>query len=417
MSQIIDRRLNPKHKSAVNRQRFLKRFRTQIRKAVADAIDGRSVTDIDSGEKITIPAKDLSEPFFHHGPGGRREIVHPGNKEFVTGDRIPRPKGGDGHGSRASNQGEGLDDFVFELSRDEFLEFFFEDLELPDLVKTKLVREVSHKNVSAGFSKDGIPPNLHVIRSLREAHARRIALTASKRRRLRELEAELQAKLADGADEADLLALREEIERLKSRIEAVPFIDTLDLRYRHRIQVPKPTTQAVMFCLMDVSGSMDQYKKSLAKRFFLLLYLFLARNYERTDVVFIRHHTVAKEVDEEEFFYSRETGGTVVSSALELMLEIMHQRYSSQDWNLYAAQASDGDNWPEDSGNCARLLDEHILPYFQYYAYIEIDNEYPLGLWQEYEKIAHRWPNFAMQAIDEPADIYPVFRELFKKRA
>lgn len=416
MSQIIDRRLNPKHKSAVNRQRFLKRFRAQIRKAVADAIDGRSVTDIDSGEKITIPAKDLSEPFFHHGPGGRREIVHPGNKEFITGDRIPRPKGGDGRGNRASNQGEGLDDFVFELSRDEFLGFFFEDLELPDLVKTKLAQEVSHKSVPAGFSKDGIPPNLHVVRSLREAHARRIALTAVKRRRLRELEAELEARLEGGATEEDLYDLREEIEHLKSRIEAVPFIDTLDLRYRNRIQIPKPTTQAVMFCLMDVSGSMDQYKKSLAKRFFLLLYLFLARNYERTDVIFIRHHTVAKEVDEEEFFYSRETGGTVVSSALELMLEIMHQRYPSQDWNLYAAQASDGDNWPEDSGNCGRLLEEKILPFLQYYAYIEIDNEYPLGLWQEYEKIARRWPNFAMQAIDEPADIYPVFRELFKKR-
>lgn len=416
MSQIIDRRLNPKHKSAVNRQRFLKRFRTQIRKAVADALDGRSVTDIDSGEKITIPAKDLSEPIFHHGPGGRREIVHPGNREFIAGDRIPRPKDGDGHGNRASNQGEGLDDFVFELSRDEFLEFFFEDLELPDLVKTKLAREASHKSVPAGFSKDGIPPNLHVVRSLREAHARRIALTASKRRRLRELEAELETRLKGGAAEEDLYDLRAEIERLKSRIEAVPFIDTLDLRYRNRIQIPKPTTQAVMFCLMDVSGSMDQYKKSLAKRFFLLLYLFLARNYERTDVIFIRHHTVAKEVDEEEFFYSRETGGTVVSSALELMIEIMHQRYPSQDWNLYAAQASDGDNWPEDSGNCGHLLDEKILPFLQYYAYIEIANEYPLGLWQEYEKIARRWPNFAMQAIDEPADIYPVFRELFKKR-
>ncbi|MFN3919308.1 MAG: YeaH/YhbH family protein [Methylohalobius sp.] len=417
MSQIIDRRLNPKHKSAVNRQRFLKRFRAQIRKAVADAIDGRSVTDIDSGEKITIPAKDLSEPFFHHGPGGRREIVHPGNKEFVTGDRIPRPKGGDGQGGRASNQGEGLDDFVFELSRDEFLEFFFEDLELPDLIKTKLAQEAAHKSVPAGFSKDGIPPNLHVIRSLREAHARRIALTSAKRRKLKELEKELQARLENGESEEDLCELRREIERLRSRIEAVPFIDTLDLRYRNRIQLPKPTTQAVMFCIMDVSGSMDQYKKSLAKRFFLLLYLFLSRNYERTDVVFIRHHTVAKEVDEEEFFYSRETGGTVVSSALELMLEIMHKRYPVQDWNLYAAQASDGDNWPEDSGNCGRLLDEKILPYLQYYAYIEIDNEYPLGLWQEYEKIARRWPNFAMQAIDEPADIYPVFRELFKKRA
>ncbi|GAB6067213.1 YeaH/YhbH family protein [Methylothermus subterraneus] len=417
MSQIIDRRLNPKHKSAVNRQRFLKRFRAQIRKAVADAIDGRSITDIDSGEKITIPAKDLSEPFFHHGPGGRREIVHPGNKEFVTGDRIPRPKGGGGQASRASNQGEGLDDFVFELSRDEFLEFFFEDLELPDLVKTRLAKESAYKSVPAGFSKDGVPPNLHVIRSLRQAYARRIALTAATRRKLKELEAELQARLAAGASEDELIELRQEIARLKARIEAVPFLDTLDLRYRNRIQIPKPTTQAVMFCIMDVSGSMDQYKKSLAKRFFLLLYLFLTRNYERTDVVFIRHHTVAKEVDEEEFFYSRETGGTVVSSALELMLEIMQKRYPSQDWNLYAAQASDGDNWPEDSGNCARLLDERILPHLQYYAYIEIDNEYPLGLWQEYEKIASRWPNFAMQAIDEPADIYPVFRELFKKRA
>jgi uncharacterized sporulation protein YeaH/YhbH (DUF444 family) len=417
MSQIIDRRLNPKHKSAVNRQRFLKRFRAQIRKAVADAIDGRSVTDIDSGEKITIPAKDLSEPFFHHGPGGRREIVHPGNRDFLTGDRIPRPKGGGGQGTRASNQGEGLDDFVFELSRDEFLEFFFEDLELPDLVKTRLAKEASFKNVPAGFSKDGVPPNLHVIRSLREAHARRIALTAAKRRRLKELEAELQARLQAGASEEDLAELRQEIERLQAKIQAVPFLDTLDLRYRNRVQVPKPTTQAVMFCLMDVSGSMDQYKKSLAKRFFLLLYLFLSRNYEHTDVVFIRHHTVAKEVDEEEFFYSRETGGTVVSSALELMIEIMRARYPYQDWNLYAAQASDGDNWPEDSGNCGRLLDEHILPYLQYYAYIEIDNEYPLGLWQEYEKLARRWPNFAMQAIREPADIYPVFRELFKKKA
>ncbi len=416
MSQIIDRRLNPKHKSAVNRQRFLKRFRRQIRKAVSDAVDGRSVTDTESGEEVTIPSKDLSEPVFQHGPGGRREIIHPGNKDFITGDRIPRPAGGAGKGNRASNQGEGQDDFVFELSRDEFLEFFFEDLELPDLVKTKLAQVVSKKSVPAGFSKEGIPPNLHVVRSLKEAQARRIALTAGKRRRLRELEAELEGMLAEKGGISDIEALEKEIARLKTRIAAVPFIDTLDLRYRNRILIPKPTTQAVMFCLMDVSGSMDQFKKSLAKRFFILLYLFLSRNYERTDVIFIRHHTIAKEVGEEEFFYSRETGGTVVSSALVMMRDIMRERYPVQDWNIYAAQASDGDNWPEDSGNCSRLLEEEIMPSLQYFAYIEIDNEYPLGLWQEYEKLALRWPNFAMQAIDEPADIYPVFRELFKKK-
>ena len=417
MSQIIDRRLNPKHKSAVNRQRFLKRFRRQIRKAVSDAVDGRSITDTESGEEVTIPARDLSEPVFRHGPGGRREIIHPGNKDFITGDRVPRPEGGAGRGNRASKQGEGQDEFVFELSRDEFLEFFFEDLELPDLVKTKLAQVVSTKSVPAGFSKDGIPPNLHVVRSLKEAQARRIALTSGKRRRLRQLESELEQMLAEEKDASTIEALEKEIAHLKNRISAVPFIDTLDLRYRNRIQVPKPTTQAVMFCLMDVSGSMDQFKKSLAKRFFILLYLFLNRNYERTDVVFIRHHTIAKEVDEEEFFYSRETGGTVVSSALVMLRDIIRERYPVQDWNLYAAQASDGDNWPEDSGNCSRLLEEEILPLLQYYAYIEIDNEYPLGLWQEYEKVAMHWPNFAMQAIDEPSDIYPVFRELFKKKS
>jgi uncharacterized sporulation protein YeaH/YhbH (DUF444 family) len=418
MSQFIDRRLNPKNKSAVNRQRFLQRFRGQIRKAVADAIAKRSVTDIDRGENIQIPAKDISEPVFRHGRGGRREVVQPGNKEFITGDRVPRPdEGGGGRGSQASDSGEGLDDFVFELSREEFLEFIFEDLELPNLVKRQLAREAAFKSQRAGFTSDGSPSNLHVVRSMREALARRTAMRAPSRDRKRELEDELDKLLRSGdPDKERLDALREEIARLEQKIEAVPFIDTFDLRFRNRIQVPKPSTQAVMFCLMDVSGSMDEIKKNLAKRFFLLLYLFLTRNYERTDVVFIRHHTIAMEVDEQDFFYSRETGGTVVSSALELMRDIIRERYPSRDWNIYGAQASDGDNWPEDSSNCFRLLTEDIMPCVQYYAYIEINNHEPHSLWMEYEKVAEHWPNFALQPIYGAADIYPVFRELFKKQ-
>jgi uncharacterized sporulation protein YeaH/YhbH (DUF444 family) len=418
MSQFIDRRLNPKNKSAVNRQRFLQRFRGQIRKAVADAVAKRSVTDIDRGENIQIPAKDISEPVFRHGRGGRREMVQPGNKEFITGDRVPRPEGGaGGGGNQASDSGEGLDDFVFELSREEFLEFIFEDLELPNLVKRQLAREAAFKSQRAGFTSDGSPANLHVVRSMREALARRTALRSPSRDRKRELEAELEELLrANAPDEKRIEELREEIARLEQKIEAVPFIDTFDLRFRNRVQVPKPSTQAVMFCLMDVSGSMDEIKKNLAKRFFLLLYLFLTRNYERTDVVFIRHHTVAMEVDEHDFFYSRETGGTVVSSALELMRDVIRERYPSQDWNIYGAQASDGDNWPEDSSNCFRLLSEDIMPYVQYYAYIEINNHEPHSLWMEYEKVAEHWPNFALQPIYGAADIYPVFRELFKKQ-
>jgi hypothetical protein len=139
---------------------------------------------------------------------------------------------------------------------------------------------------------------------------------------------------------------------------------------------------------MDVSGSMDQATKDMAKRFYLLLYMFLKRHYERTEVVFIRHHTTAREVDEHDFFYSRETGGTVVSSALKLMKEIIDDRYSPDAWNIYAAQASDGDNWNDDSPLCGKLLSESLLPLVQYYAYIEITQRSHQALWREYE----RWP-------------------------
>jgi uncharacterized sporulation protein YeaH/YhbH (DUF444 family) len=418
VSQIIDRRLNGRNKSAVNRQRFIRRFKGQIKKAVADAVADRSITDIDNGEKISIPAKDISEPVFHHGPGGAREMVHPGNVDFIAGDRMPRPEGAaGGSGSQASNRGEGTDDFVFEISREEFLNFFFEDLALPNLVKTQLSTLVQYKSVRAGYATDGTPSNINIIRSLRGAHGRRIALSAPYRARLREAEQALEELLRHaGNDDPDVVALKEEIARLKEKILAIPFIDTFDLRYNNRIRQPKPTTQAVMFCLMDVSGSMDQVRKDIAKRFFILLYLFLTRTYERIQVVFIRHHTVAVEVDEDDFFHSRETGGTVVSSALELMYKIIQDRYPTSDWNIYAAQASDGDNWNDDSPACRDLLISRIMPCVQYFAYIEITPEQHQNLWEEYLTVRAAFQNFAMQHIETPADIYPVFRELFKKR-
>jgi uncharacterized sporulation protein YeaH/YhbH (DUF444 family) len=425
VTQVIDRRLNGKNKSAVNRQRFIRRFKSQIKRAVADAVSGRNIADIDNGEKINIPAKDMSEPVFQHGSGGRREAVHPGNTDFVTGDKLKRPpQGGGGQGGKAGNSGEGEDDFAFQLSREEFLEVFFDDLALPDLVKTQLTRLVDFKSVRAGYTSDGVPANINIVRSLRGALARRIALRGPHMKRLREASAELTAlqPLQDQdndeeqASEQQIRALEEEILHLKGRIEAIPFIDTFDLRYNNRIKRPVPSTQAVMFCLMDVSGSMDETRKDTAKRFFILLYLFLKRNYERIDVVFIRHHTTAKEVDEDEFFHSRETGGTVVSSALDLMYQVIHDRYPSSEWNIYAAQASDGDNWDNDSPKCRDLLMGKIMPYLQYFAYVEITPDRHQSLWHEYEKVAESYRNFAMQQIETPQDIYPVFRELFRKR-
>ena len=422
MSAIIDRRLNGKNKSAVNRQRFLRRYRQQIKDAVTDAVNGRSITEIDKGERINIPAKDINEPIFHHGSGGRRESVHPGNDEFVAGDRVKRPPGGGtGKGGEASKDGEGEDDFVFQISREEFLEFFFDDLALPDLVKTQLAKITEHKMVRAGYTSDGVPTNINVVRSLRGALARRIALRAPLERRLAVLEDEITAVQADDSQESHdnptLEDLAQEAVLLRKRISAVPWIDTFDLRYNNRIKQPKPTTQAVMFCLMDVSGSMDEMRKDIAKRFFILLYLFLKRNYERIEVVFIRHHTIAKEVDEDDFFHSRETGGTVVSSALELMYDIIRERYPSSSWNIYAAQASDGDNWDDDSPRCRDLLANSIMPCLQYFAYVEIAANTHQSLWREYERVQGLYDNFSMETIADAQDIYPVFRELFRKQA
>jgi uncharacterized sporulation protein YeaH/YhbH (DUF444 family) len=426
MQHIIDRRLAGKNKSIGNRERFLRRYKVQVREAVQRAINGRSIRDIEKGEDITIPKRDLSEPVFGHGQGGIRDMVHPGNREYVRGDRIERPQGGGGQGgggSQASEDGEGEDDFVFSLSKEEFMQVFFEDLALPNLVRTALAEVPEWKSQRAGFSSDGTPNNLHVVRSMRGALGRRIALGASSRHEIRELEerlAELRGIIESG-DAALLRKHAEEIEQIEDRLQhlrgrmlGIPFLDPIDLRFRSRIKVPVPTTKAVMFCVMDVSGSMDEQRKELSKRFFILLYLFLTRHYDHIELVFIRHHTQAQEVTEDEFFHATETGGTVVSSALVLLDEVIQARYPTSEWNLYVAQASDGDNWHHDSSRCSQILEDKILPLVRYYAYVQVAQT-EQNLWDEYLALAERHKHFAMRKVLDAAQIYPVFRELFKK--
>jgi uncharacterized protein len=422
MQHIVDRRLAWKNKSIGNRERFLRRYKDKIKEAVKRAVDGRGIRDIERGEDIHIPRKDIQEPVFGHGQGGMRETVHPGNQEYVQGDRIERPKGGQGGGSgkgQASDQGEGEDDFVFALSKEEFMQVFFEDLALPHLIRTQLAETPEWKSHRAGFVSDGTPNNLHVVRSMRGALGRRIALGASSRRSVAELEAELAEckrtlQPGDGVAELHIKQLVEQIAHLKARVERIPYLDPIDLRFRNRIKVPVPTSKAVMFCLMDVSGSMDEGRKELSKRFFILLYLFLTRHYEKIELVFIRHHTQASEVDEQNFFHARETGGTVVSSALVLMEEIIRARYNPSEWNIYGAQASDGDNWHHDSGRCRELLSDKLLPLVRYFAYVQVAEE-EQNLWEEYTQLAAAHKHFAMKKATSADQIYPVFRDLFKK--
>lgn len=421
MAQFIDRRLNGKNKSSVNRQRFIRRHKEQIKGSVADAVNRRSITNTESGEDVSIPSRDLSEPAFHQGKGGHKERVHPGNDQFITGDKIERPPSGSGSGGGsgdgdASQDGEGNDEFVFQISKDEYLDILFEDLALPNLDKHQVQKVTEWKSHRAGYNTSGVPSNIAVVRSLQQSLARRTAMTAGKRRLLHELEETLdQIQQSQPIQLLEEQRLKQEIDEIRNKIDRVPFIDTFDLRFKNYEKRPIPSSQAVMFCLMDVSGSMDQATKDIAKRFYVLLYLFLTRTYNNVEVVFIRHHTQAKEVDEQEFFYSQETGGTIVSSALKLMDEIIEKRYSLAQWNIYAAQASDGDNWADDSPRCHSLLTEKLLPSCQYYAYIEITRRSHQTLWHEYEKLENSFDNFAMKHIESVDDIFPVFRELFKK--
>lgn len=431
MHHFIDRRPNPKGKSLGNRQRFLRRAKENIKKMVDKSVRDKSVTgaDLEGAEQVTIPAKGIKEPHFaSSSKGGFRKHVLPGNKEFVVGDTIPRPKGGAGEGGRkASEDGEGEDGFSFSLTREEYLEILFEGLELPDLVKKTTVETETVGTRRAGLTTAGTPNNLNLIRTMRNSLGRRIALqrpsVATYQALVDELDELEQILIPDEDEQAKIVALQEKLTLLDRRRKLVGYIDPIDLRFDTNVPEKIRNSKAVVFCLMDVSGSMQEREKDLAKRFFMLLHLFLERAYEHTEVVFIRHTHHAQEVDEDTFFYARETGGTIVSTALTKMKEIIDDRYPTDEWNIYGAQASDGENFGNDSEKCARLLTGELLPACQYYAYVEIvgeedekllnNAEEGADLWQNFREVHTRFPQFEIRRVAEPGHIYPIFRDLF----
>jgi uncharacterized sporulation protein YeaH/YhbH (DUF444 family) len=423
---IIDRRVNPGGKSFANRQRFLRRARAQVRKAVREASTSRSIKDAGKGGEISIPSGGVHEPHLRRSSqGGVRDYVLPGNKTYVEGDSIARPQQGGGQGSQASDSGEGEDEFRFALSDEEYLDLYLEDLELPDLAKRQIAGATSVLWRQAGYSVSGPPSRLSVPRTLRHSMSRRIALKRPKADEINALREEIEKLEREGGQYEALVQKRKELEHIIQRSKRIPYIDPVDVRYRRLESNPKPIAKAVMFCLMDVSGSMNEHMKDLAKRFYSLLYLFLNRRYEHVDVVFIRHTHEASEVDEQTFFYSRETGGTVVSTALFKMAEIVRNRYPVDQWNIYAAQASDGDNTSSDNAVVLAQLRDVILPICQYYAYVEVgmddEDDHPgagepsTNLWRAYRRVSVDAP-FAMRKVKHRRDIYPVFRELFARR-
>jgi uncharacterized protein len=413
---IVDRRLNPRGKSLENRQRFLRRAKALVQRAVKQSSQDRDIQDVLEGGEVSIPLDGMGEPRFRRGDGGIRDRVLPGNKKFAEGDVLPRSGSGSGRPKEAG-EGEGEDAFRFVLTREEFVDLFLDDLELPDLAKRRLAETEQEAPRRAGYSVSGSPANIAVGRTMRLAMARRVAL---RRPRPQEIE-ELEKELAACEDEALREALKDSIEALKSKFKRIPYIDPIDIRYRRFENEPKPVAQAVMFCLMDVSGSMSEHMKDLAKRFYMLLYVFLTRRYRHVEIVFIRHTDQAEEVDEETFFRSPATGGTLVSSALEAMRQIVVSRYRPDDWNIYAAQASDGDNSYTDGAATEQLLMNAILPVCQYFAYLEVGEEgsgsmSDSALWSLYQRLRSEGALLSIRKVSRRSEIFPVFHDLFHRR-
>jgi uncharacterized sporulation protein YeaH/YhbH (DUF444 family) len=414
---IVDRRLNPGSKSLENRQRFLRRAKALVQGAVKKSSEDRDIKDVLEGGEVSIPLDGMHEPRFRR-EGGTRDRVLPGNKKFVEGDVLPRSGEGRGRGSQPG-EGDSEDDFRFVLSRDEFVDLFLDDLELPDLAKRKLAEVGGEGLQRAGYTTSGSPANISVSRTVQLAMARRVAL----RRPRPETIARLEAELEDCVEEDRRAELTAEIEALKAKARRIPFIDPIDIRFRRFETVPKPVAQAVMFCLMDVSGSMSEHMKDLAKRFYMLLYVFLTRRYRHVEIVFIRHTDRAEEVDEDTFFHGPASGGTMVSSALEAMHDIVRSRFRPADWNIYAAQASDGDNSLSDSAVTGRLLTEMILPVSQFFAYLEVGEtsgstfDMPdSSLWTLYQRLRTEGAPLSMRKVSDRSEIFPVFHDLFQRR-
>ena len=441
---IIDRRKNDKAKSTVNRSRYLRRVKDSIKRSVRDLIVDGSLSDSLSNKdkKVKVKKKELSQPEFHHKQiGGIRDKVYPGNDHYVVGDKIQKPSGGSG--GSGSDPSDSEEEFAFSITQKEFLDIFFENLYLPDMVKKDLSSIEEYVNKRAGFSVDGNPSRLNIVRSMKQSMARTIALTSEDEEELEKAEKrldELNLEISNCSDiealEMIWIPLRQiletRIKELKERIKSVPFLDDIDLRYNRWDKISVPSTQAVVFGLMDVSGSMGSWEKDMGKRFFLLLMLFLQRKYKRIDNVWIIHTTTAAEVSENEFFSTSESGGTAVSSVYQEMHRIQSLKYPISAWNIYAVQISDGDNDSRDIPICISYMKEHILPVCQYFAYVETRKKSlssmmeALGgysgknayseLYKSYNHGLNDQPNFVLSIITDASDIYPVFRKLFEKK-
>lgn len=437
---FVDRRKTGRGKSLNNRQKLLRRIKDSIKNSKPEDIDadGVAATGTPGAKSMNNPVKvaksALEEPVFHYSRDvGEREVVLIGNDEFLKGDNFPLSSPDDAMSAGRGDDGE--DDFIINISRSEFFDVFFEDCELPDMQENheRVIPEAVMK--PAGFQKSGNPGQLSVIRSFKNAQARRLALTRTSREEL-ELLQQLKLEIAQflfgkvinltDKEIENTLKLAEieiRIAELKAKIASVGLFEDVDLRFKKSEKVQVKSADAVFIMLMDVSGSMDEEKKRIARKFFSLQYAFIKRKYPQTDLVFIAHTENSYELSEEEFFTTRLNGGTVVSPAFALAHQIIKSRYDARQSNIYLSYASDGDNYEIDNALVMEEIENKgLLTKLRHMVYAQVGQSFTAGFnWgstlnNTMKSIASTSKKLITIEIDNEFEVFQAFKKIYKKR-
>lgn len=382
-------------RAAEDRRRHKELVEDSIKKNIGNIIAEESIIGQSRDKKIKIPIRSVKEYQFIYGknsPG-----VGTGNGNEKRGDKVGDAKGGQkGKGNGQAGNEEGEDIYETEVTIEELIKYLFDDLNLPDIDRKKMAELESVKNCKRiGYQRKGIPPRLAKRRSVIEKIKRKQGYARSHQEQV-----EVDESLAHETEEEN---------------KRFPFMED-DLRYHRVREDHKKDFNAVIICIMDVSGSMDQTKKYIARSFYFLLYQFIRLKYANVEVAFVAHTTVAKEVNENEFFHKGESGGTYISSGYEKALEIIEQRYNPASWNIYAFHCSDGDNWTEDNKKAVESA-QKLCEVCNLFGYGEIVPGYYSSsstIKYEFQKNVKR-KNFAIVTMSKKDDILPGLKKLLDK--
>jgi len=372
-------------RSASDRRRHREKIDKAIRDGVTDIIADESIIGQSGKKKIKIPVKGIKQYRFLYGSNDKKKVGSSAGNDVSRGQKIPKKNQGQQQGSGSGKPGNeaGEEYYEVEITLEELASYLFDSLHLPELEKKQFKKMLTEKMKRHGYRNHGIRPRLDKKESVKKM---------LKRRNI--------AKRTKEIDDDDF-AFRES-----------------DLRYRHIKHKKTPNSSAVIFFVMDISGSMTKTKKYLSRSFFFLLYHFIRSKYDKTEIIFIAHDSNAHEVSEEQFFSRGSSGGTVVSSALEMVESVINKRYHPSAWNIYMFQCSDGDNWASDNEKVKDYI-QKLKEICQFIGYCEVEPSAEKIKWMtestslsDVYKDIHA-PNVKQARITSKTDIWPAFKDFF----